>query len=235
MTATTPIAVVTGANRGLGLEIARQLAARSMHVVMTARSVELADAAVAQVRAQGGDASAFVIDVRDEDAGTRLATHLRERFGRVDVLINNAGVSLDRHEPGLRVDLALVRQTMEVNVYGALRLCQALIPAMVARGYGRVVNLSSELGALNEIDALRLAYRMSKASLNVVTRVLAAEIEGTGVLVNSMCPGWVSTEMGGTRAPRSVEQGADTAVWLATLPDDGPNGGFFQDRRPHAW
>lgn len=235
MTHTLPVAVVTGANRGLGLEIARQLAARSIHVVMTARSAALADTAVADVTAGGGSASGFVMDVCDEDAGTRLATHLRHDFQRVDVLINNAGVSLDRAARGLDVDVAVVRQTMEINVYGALRLCQALVPWMVERGYGRVVNLSSELGSLQEMDALRLAYRMSKASLNVMTRVLAAETRGTGVLVNSMCPGWVHTDMGGASAPRTVEQGADTAFWLATLPANGPTGGFFQDRRPHAW
>ncbi len=235
MTASIPIAVVTGANRGLGLEIARQLAARSMHVVMTARSAERADEAVAKVRAHGGEASPFVMDVSAEDAATRLASHVQARFGRIDVLINNAGVSLDRDERGLEVDLVLVRQSMEVNVYGALRLCQALIPLMIARGYGRVVSLSSELGSLHEMAGMRLAYRMSKASLNVMTRVLATEVEGTGVLVNSMCPGWVHTDMGGQSAPRSVEQGADTAIWLATLPADGPSGGFFQDRRPHAW
>lgn len=235
MTHTLPVAVVTGANRGLGLEIARQLAAQSFHVVMTARSAALADTAVAHVIAAGGSASPFVMDVSDDDASARLAAHLRHDFQRVDVLINNAGVSLDRHARGLEIDVSLVRQTMEINVYGALRLCQALVPWMMQRGHGRVVNLSSELGSLQEMDALRLAYRMSKTSLNVMTRVLAAEVAGSGVLVNSMCPGWVHTDMGGVTAPRTVEQGADTAIWLATLPANGPTGGFFQDRLPHAW
>lgn len=235
MTSAGQIAVVTGANRGLGLEIARQLAARSMHLVMTARSQQLADTAVASVRNGGGDASAFVMDVRDADAASRLANHVHERFGRVDVLVNNAGVSLDRDVRGLHVDLDIVRETMEVNVYGPLRLCQAIIPLMRGRNFGRVVNLSSELGSLSEMDAGRLAYRMSKAALNAMTRVLAAELIGTDVLVNVMCPGWVRTDMGGPRAPRSREVGADTAVWLATLPADGPRGGFFQDRSPHAW
>lgn len=235
MSFASQVAVVTGANRGLGLEIARQLAARSMHVVMTARSQELGDAAVASVRAAGGDASPFVMDVCDEAAGVRLVDHLRARFDRVDVLVNNAGVSLDRDVAALDVAIDVVRESMEVNVYGPLRLCQSIIPWMRERNFGRVVNLSSELGSLSQMDAQRLAYRMSKVALNAMTRVLSAELIGTDVLVNAMCPGWVRTEMGGGAAPRPVEEGADTAVWLATLPTTGPRGGFFQNRKPHAW
>lgn len=227
--------MVTGANRGLGLEIARQLSNNALHVVMTARSSQALDAALASIRATGGQVSGVVLDVCDADAGARLATQLRQQFGRVDVLVNNAGVSLDRNVAALDVSVELVQRTMDVNVYGALRMSQALIPLMREHSYGRVVNLSSELGSLQTMGAERLAYRMSKVSLNAMTRVLAAELVGSGVLVNAMCPGWVHTDMGGTQAPRSVEQGADTAVWLATLPPAGPTGGFFQDRLPHAW
>lgn len=235
MTSRGQVAVVTGANRGLGFEIARQLAHRAMHVVMTARTQQLADVASAAVRAEGGVASGVALDVRDVDGVSRLLAHLRGQLGRVDVLVNNAGVILDRDVPALDVDVELLRQTMEVNVYGPLRLCQAILPWMRERNFGRVVNLSSELGSLTEMDATRLGYRMSKTALNAMTRVLAAELAGTDVLVNAMCPGWVRTSMGGSSAPRSVEEGADTAVWLATLPSGGPTGGFFQDRKPHAW
>lgn len=236
MTQPQRVAIVTGANRGLGREIALQLAQRGMHVVMTGRHAESIDHAARDLRAEGVSASTFVMDVRDSAAGQRLAQHVDSTHGRVDVLVNNAGVSLDRDVDGLLIDLDVVRETMEVNVYGALRLCQALVPIMRKRGYGRVVNLSSELGSLTHMnEGQRLAYRMSKAALNAMTRVLAAEVAGSGVLINAMCPGWVHTDMGGTNAPRTVQQGADTALWLATLPADGPTGGFFQDRRPHAW
>lgn len=236
MTETKRVAVVTGANRGLGREIAVQLAQRSMHVVMTGRDPGAIERAVTELRDAGLFASSFVTDVRDADAGDRLAAHVQQTLGRVDVLVNNAGVSLDRGVNGLGVSLDVVRETMDVNTYGALRMCQALIPRMRERGYGRVVNVSSELGSLTHMnEGQRLAYRMSKAALNAVTRVLAAEVAGSGVLVNAMCPGWVHTDMGGELAPRSVQDGADTAVWLATLPADGPTGGFFQDRHPHAW
>lgn len=235
MTSRAQVAVVTGANRGIGFEIARQLSARALHVVLTGRTEDALDAAARQLQAHGAMASSFVMDVRDEQAPSRLMAYLRAQLGRVDVLVNNAGVILDRGVAGLDVSTELMRETMETNVYGPLRLCQALTPWMRERGYGRVVNVSSELGALTTMGEERLAYRVSKAALNAMTRVLAAELQGSGVLVNAMCPGWVHTDMGGPRAPRSVEQGADTAVWLATLPPEGPTGGFFQDRAQHPW
>jgi NAD(P)-dependent dehydrogenase (short-subunit alcohol dehydrogenase family) len=157
-------------------------------------------------------------------------------LGRADVLVNNAGVMLDGG--GRRIaDLSLdvLQATLEVNLYGALRVTQALLPMMRRHRYGRIVNLSSGLGQLADMGSGTPAYRISKTALNAFTRILAAELEGTNIKVNSLCPGWVRTDLGGPNAPRSVEEGADTAVWLATLPDKGPSGGFFRDRKRIAW
>jgi NAD(P)-dependent dehydrogenase (short-subunit alcohol dehydrogenase family) len=159
-----------------------------------------------------------------------------ERRRRIDVLINNAGIMIDpRGSHFLDSKLDSYRDTLETNLFGPLQLAQAVIPIMKANRYGRIVNLSSGLGQLSEMGAGTPAYRISKASINALTRILAAEFRESNVLVNSMCPGWVRTGMGGESAPRTAEEAADTAIWLATLPDDGPTGGFFRDRKPIAW
>jgi len=229
------IALVTGANRGIGLEVCRQLARSDLRVLLTARDEERGRRAAAGLRAEGLTVEAHQLDVTDPDSVRRLMARLETDAGAVDILVNNAGVALDKEVPGLTVDLERIRKIMEVNAYGALRMCQAVIPTMVRRRYGRIVNVSSRLGALHAMAGGWLGYRLSKASLNVITRVLADEVRGTGVLINAVAPGHVRTEMGGPNAPRSVEQGADTAVFLALLPDDGPTGGFFYDRKPLDW
>jgi NAD(P)-dependent dehydrogenase (short-subunit alcohol dehydrogenase family) len=175
------------------------------------------------------------LDVTDQNSVRRLAKALADEYGRLDILVNNAGIFIDRGMRVTELDLALVRQTMETNFYGPLRLCQMLVPLMGRNGYGRIVNISSQLGSLQNMGGGSLAYKTSKSALNALTRVLAAEQQGTNVLVNAVNPGWVQTDMGGSHAPRSLEQGAETAVWLATLPNDGPTGGFFLDKRPYDW
>ena len=158
-----------------------------------------------------------------------------DHYGRIDVLVNNAGISDGDQQPS-SIDLELTSTVWRVNVLGAWQCAQAVVPAMRAAGYGRIVNLSSTLGSLHHLTRpTEPAYRVSKAALNAVTRVLAAELAGTGILVNSASPGWVRTDLGGPNAPRTVDQGADTPVWLATLPDDGPTGGFFYEREPLEW
>lgn len=226
------IAVVTGGNRGIGLEICRQLAARGLRVVLTAREEEKARQAAEEL---DGDVIPFRLDVTDPEAPGRLTAFLDSRLGGVDVLVNNAAVFLDRSWGGLDVPMEVVRQSLEVNLVGAWTLSQALIPLMRHRRYGRVVNLSSGLGAMSEMSGGYPAYRVSKLALNGLTRILADELRGTNILVNTMCPGWVQTEMGGPGAPRPVQEGADTAVWLATLPEGGPTGQFFRDRRRIPW
>jgi NAD(P)-dependent dehydrogenase (short-subunit alcohol dehydrogenase family) len=230
------VAVVTGGNRGIGLEICRQLAARGLRVVLTARDAAKGEAAARALAKQGGEVGFHPLDVTDAGQVKALAHWLDTTLGGADVLVNNAGILPEGRGRGvLEVDPEVFRVTHETNVMGPLMLCQALVPGMAARGYGRVVNLSSGLGQLADMGDGTPAYRASKTGLNALTRMLAAATRGRGVLVNSMCPGWVRTDMGGPNASRSVEQGADTAVWLSTLPADGPTGGFFRDRKPIDW
>lgn len=230
------IAVVTGANRGIGFEICRQLARLGFTVVPTSRSAAKGRVAVKALHDAGVELDYHPLDVISPVSIKALAGHLAKRYGRLDVLINNAGVMLDpRGSRVLDARPQTFRDTLETNFFGPLQLVQALVPLMKKNRYGRIVNLSSGQGQLAVMGAGTPAYRVSKTALNAFTRTLAAELKGTGVLVNSMCPGWVKTDMGGPGAPRTVEQGADTAVWLAMLPDDGPSGGFFRDRKPIPW
>ena len=232
------IAIVTGGNRGIGLEVCRQLAARpDLQVLLTARRKVEGETAVAELHRLGHDVRFWQLDVTDAISVRRLVRFVADEWGRADVLVNNAGVFLDRHEAPPTVAPALVRQTMEVNLYGALSLIQALLPLMERHDYGRVVNVSSRMGSLAEMGSggNALAYRTSKTALNAMTRVLAGAVMGRNILINAASPGWVRTDMGGEHAARTVAEGADTIVWLATLPDDGPTGGFFHDRQPSPW
>lgn len=230
------MAVVTGANRGIGFEICRQLAGRGVRVVLTSRNAAKGRAAASKLAAERLEIDYHRLDVSSARQVAALTAFLESCYGRCDVLVNNAGVLPD--PKGSRVlssDTATYRAALETNFFGPLRLIQALVPLMRRHGYGRIVNLSSGLGQLSEMGAGTPAYRVSKAALNVLTRTLAAELAGENILVNSMCPGWVKTDMGGPSATRTVEKGADTAAWLATLADNGPTGGFFRDRKPIPW
>lgn len=232
----TRTALVTGANRGLGFEIARQLGAQGMTVVLTARDSAKGQLAASDLHQQGMSVDFHVLDVRDAQSVADLGRSIEHRYGRLDVLVNNAGILIDHIDTSIaQLDLETLRWTLETNVGGALAVTQAVLPLMRKNGYGRIVNMSSGLGQLSDMRSGTPAYRISKVALNAFTRILAAELEGANIKVNSTCPGWVRTEMGGPNATRSVEQGADTAVWLATLPDDGPSGGFFRDRQSIPW
>lgn len=230
------VAVVTGANRGIGLGAARRLVAEGLRVVLTARDVAKGEAAHRQLVAEGHPNRFHVLDVRDRDAAERLARWLEREFGRLDVLVNNAGILPDpRGSRALDVSSDIVREAFETNLLGALNVTQALAPLMKVNRYGRIVNVSSELGQLAEMGVGSPAYRISKTALNALTRMLANEFAGNDIKVNAMSPGWVRTDLGGPRATRTVEGAADTIAWLATLPDNGPTGGFFKDRKPIAW
>jgi NAD(P)-dependent dehydrogenase (short-subunit alcohol dehydrogenase family) len=232
------IAVVTGAYRGLGLETCRQLAERGYRVVLTARREAEGRAAAEGLAARGLDVRFHPLDVTDAVSVRRLRDDLRDEFGRIDCLVNNAGIFPDP-EPGsegsslFEADLETIRRGLETNALGAVRVCQALIPLM--GGQGRVVNVSSGMGQLSEMNGCCPGYRLSKTALNALTRILADELRGTGVKVNSVCPGWVRTDMGGPDATLPVEEGARGIVWAATLPGDGPTGGFFRHGEPIAW
>lgn len=230
------VAVVSGANRGIGLAVCVELARQGLQVVLTSRDVGKGQAARRALAAQGLAIDHHQLDVVDAASIRVLASYLERVHGGVDVLVNNAGVLLDpkgSRSPDMTTDT--LAATFAVNVQGAAALTRALLPFMLRRRYGRVVNLSSGMGQFAEMGSGSPAYRLSKAALNAYTRTLAADVAGTGVLVNAMCPGWCRTDMGGAAAQRSAEQGADTACWLATLPRDGPSGGFFRDREPIAW
>lgn len=229
------MALVTGGNRGLGRETCRQLGERGYRVLLTARDPERGRRAAEELRAEGLDVDFHRLDVTEPEQVERTAEFVEEEVGHLDVLVNSAGVYLDREAAALGVEVDVVRRTMEVNAYGPLRLCQALVPTMRRRGYGRVVNVSSGSGSFDEMGTGTLAYGASKTWLNAMTRKVALEVEGSGVLVNAACPGWVRTRMGGEEAARSPEEGADTIVWLATLPEGGPTGGFFRDRERIPW
>jgi NAD(P)-dependent dehydrogenase (short-subunit alcohol dehydrogenase family) len=233
------IALVTGANKGIGLEIVRQLARRGLVAVLGARDAAKGRAAAQALAAQGLDVAVVALDVTKAASVRRAVDEVVDRFKRCDVLVNNAGILIDG--PGgfdskiadLTEDTVLA--TLETNVLGPLRLIKAVLPLMQESGYGRVVNLSSGAGQLADMKSGFPAYRMSKSALNALTRITAAELGPGDIKVNAMCPGWVRTDMGGENATRSVEEGADTAVWLATLGADGPTGGFFRDRKPIPW
>ena len=171
----------------------------------------------------------------DEKGIAQLARDVEEEFGRLDVLVNNAGISIDGEQHGVGANLDVVRETLEMNLFGAWRPCEAFVPLMQRNRYGRIVNVSSGMDALNGMGGGSPAYRVSRTSLNALTRILASELRGTGILVNPVCPGWVQTDMGGSGASRTVEEGVDTPVWAATLPNNDPTGGFFRDRHQIPW
>lgn len=225
------VALVTGAGRGLGLEIARQLATTGVHVAVTARDESKADYAAQTLMRDDLPVCGARLDVVDAES----IAHAIDALPPIDILINNAGIS-DGAERAATITDAKISDVLDVNLLGAWRCSAAVIPTMRRRGYGRIVNISSRLSSLATMTSgSEPAYRVSKAALNGLTRVLAADLLGTGILVNTCSPGWVRTDLGGPNAPTTVEEGADTPVWLATLPDDGPSGGFFADRHPTSW
>ena len=254
------VAVVTGASRGIGFEVSRQLGELGYQVVLTGPTRSKGEIARTKLGLAGQKVIYQLLDVTNQRDIRRLKNFMVKKFKRVDLLVNNAGVMLDegrselegqlkrwikrspqKVEPGegpsvLDVNTDIFRATLEVNTLGALSMCQAFVPMMAKAGYGRVVNVSSSRGQLKNMgDDGAPAYQMSKAALNTVTMMVADAVRGKNILVNSVCPGWTRTDLGGPNAPRSVAKAAETIIWLATLPDNGPTGGFFRDKKRIDW
>lgn len=230
------IAIVTGANRGIGFETCRQLAQYSIKVILTSRDPEKGKIAAEQLQSEGLDVVSAPLTVTEKQSSQQLAEWVRQEFGRLDILVNNAGIYPDPPQNNiLNTDLETIQLAMETNLYGVLLVSQALIPLMQIHNTGRIINVSSGMGQLSTMASDAVAYRLSKVALNGLTTILAAQLQGSGITVNAICPGWVKTDMGGPNAPRTPEQGADTIVWLATRSDNTSTGGFWRDRQPIPW
>jgi NAD(P)-dependent dehydrogenase (short-subunit alcohol dehydrogenase family) len=229
------VALVTGANRGIGLEVCRQLAERDFVVLLTARDAVKATSAAKKL-GQAGRVEPLALDVANAASIKKAAVEVASRYGYLDVLVNNAGINYDTWETVEKADInGTVMETITTNLLGSWRVCQAFLPLLRKSRAGRIVNVSSESGSLANMGAGPPAYQVTKAALNALTRTLAGELRGSRILVNAVCPGWVATDMGGAGAPRSVGEGAAGIVWAATLPDEGPTGEFFRDGKPLPW
>jgi NAD(P)-dependent dehydrogenase (short-subunit alcohol dehydrogenase family) len=228
-----PIALVTGANRGIGYEVCRQLAALHYTVVLGSRDAGKGKAAADRLAASGLRVVPRQLDVSDQRSVQEAASWLRREFARLDVLVNNAAIHYDSWQHAADADLDVVREALDTNTLGPWRVAQAFLPLLLKSDHPRIVNVSSGAGASARQTGRTPAYSLSKHALNALTMMLATELKTEGVLVNAVCPGWVATDMGGGGRP--VADGAAGIVWAATLPDDGPNGGFFRDRVQIPW
>jgi NAD(P)-dependent dehydrogenase (short-subunit alcohol dehydrogenase family) len=230
------IALVTGGNRGLGYETCRQLAELGLKVLLGARDLSKGKSAANQLNEKEGlDVMFYQLDVSDQNSISNVIKEVDKEFGRLDVLVNNAAILYDTWQNAVNADLEVVNDALRTNLFGPWKLSQVFIPMMKSNRYGRIVNVSSLAASLQYTNyGGTPAYNISKAALNMLTRKVAAELVNTGILVNSVDPGWVATDMGG-QGGRPVQEGAKGIVWAATLPDDGPSGGFFCDGKPVPW
>ncbi|EMJ89055.1 SDR family NAD(P)-dependent oxidoreductase [Leptospira meyeri] len=227
------IALVTGANRGIGKQVSIDLAKQGIYVLIGARNPGEAADTLAAVQAVG-KGEILPLDVSKEQSISEALDTITGSFGKLDILVNNAGIFAD---PGSFFDTTSedLHRTLLVNLYGPLRLIQTFLPMMIQNDFGRIVNVSSGMGQLSDMGGGYPAYRISKTAINALTNVASAEGVGKNIKINSVCPGWVKTDMGGANATRPVEKGAETIVWAATLPDNGPTGKFFRDKKEIGW
>ena len=231
--ASAKVALISGANRGLGLEVARQLGRLGYGIGLGARDVAKGVASAETLKSDGINVVVVELDVTSDQSVEEAVEKTAEHFGRLDVLVNNAGINYDTYHRALTADLDDVHETFETNFFGAWRLAKAAVPFLRKSGQGRIVNVSSGAGMLADIGEGTPGYSISKAALNALTCVLAGELRRDRILVNSVCPGWTATDMGGGGRP--IPEGAEGIVWAATLPDDGPTGGFFRDKQKLPW
>lgn len=234
------IALITGANKGIGLEAARQLAAQGIHVLIGARDAAKGEAAAQTLQAEGYKADFVALDVSNEASIKQAAQTVTDRYGKLDILVNNAGIHPE-YGQGIfsfeQMSLALMMQIYQTNVFGPFLMIREFLPLLRQSEAGRIVNTSSSVGSLTEqsnpespyYPVNTAGYNSSKTALNALTVQLAKQLTGTNIKVNSACPGWVQTDMGSDAAPRTVQEGARIIIQLATLPHDGPNGGFFNE------
>lgn len=225
--------LVTGANRGIGREVVRQLARLGHKTILTGRNADNVRDAQDMLATEGIITDAHPCDVRDDAQVHRLAEYVKNRYGKLDVLVNNAGIFLDQSD-STKAELEVIRQTFETNVLGPYRLIEVFIPLLRKSGDARIINVSSGMGGLTEMNGGYPGYRISKAALNAVTRIFANDLARDRISVNSVCPGWVKTDMGGERATREVDKGAETIVWLATTTHP-PTGKFLRDKQEIPW
>jgi NAD(P)-dependent dehydrogenase (short-subunit alcohol dehydrogenase family) len=233
-------AIVTGANRGVGRGVAKQLVLLGYRTILTSRDELKGQLTANELKQEigaevAGELIYHQLDVTDAESIERLYNFVIDKYEAADILANNAAVLLDQFGRTFQTPLDIYRTTMATNVFGPLLLCQTFIPMMLKRNYGRIVNVSSGAGQTENMVDDMPAYRLSKIALNGLTLMLADSVKGTNVLINAGCPGWVHTEMGSPDAPRSIEEGVEGIVWLATLPDGGPHGSFFRDGHLIPW
>ncbi|MCY1636742.1 SDR family oxidoreductase [Marinifilum sp. D737] len=226
--------MVSGSNRGIGFATVKELLKKGYQVILTARSQEDGKKAFEKLKSFG-ELHFHQLDVSNEESVKQIAEYVENNFGYLDILINNAGINYDTWHSAFNADLEEVHQTLETNLFGAWRLAQAFIPNMKKQKYGRIVNVSSGLGALSNMSAGTPGCSISKAAMNVLTVKLGQELKRNNILVNSVCPGWVRTDMGGSTAPHDPQKGAETIVWAAELEDKGPTGKFFRDMEEIEW
>ena len=234
------IVLVTGANRGLGLEAAKTFAEMGYYTILSGRNADSLDSVISKLKDQFQNIDSVILDMSDKQSIRHAADGVLSKYGKIDILVNNAGILIDDADSGadnsiLTINSNIIHKTMMTNVYGPLLLSQLLIPKMKENDFGRIVNVSSAMGQLSDMNGLYPAYRISKVSLNALTMSRQNELKGTTILVNSVSPGWVRTDMGGKNAPRSLEEGVQGMIRLATLVDGGPSGLFFRDGDQLDW
>lgn len=229
------IAAVTGGNRGIGFQICRDIANKDLKVLLTARNSEKGAESAKILQDEGLDVTFYELDVSSAESIDNFVSRVTKEFSRIDVLVNNAAIIPDARSSGLSVEIQELQVSLETNVYGIIQLSQKIIQLMIKNNYGRIINLSSGMGQFADMGSGYLAYRISKTAVNTITKVLANETDSYNIQINSVDPGWVKTEMGGAGASLSVEEGADTIVWLSTRPDNSPTGMFYKKREIISW
>ncbi|GAB1770556.1 SDR family oxidoreductase [Priestia megaterium] len=231
----TKVALVTGGNRGIGYELVRQLAVDGFKVILTSRNSESGHKAMQKLKDSHLDVSFLTMDINNQTSIGQAAAKVSEQYGRLDVLINNAGIYLDKNQKLVDMDPSVLEKTLETNFFGAYHVIRSFMPLMEQQAYGRIINVSSEYGAMSEMSSPGVgAYKLSKLILNGLTQLIAAE-STKDIKINAVDPGWVSSDMGGPSAPRTPQQAASSILWLATIGPEGPSGGFFKDGKQINW